>query len=85
MKTAFYARSNVEINSNVRTKKLRRTSEDSNFLEGSFSNKDNARAFIQLEEKENASIINNNFSSRTSPSIFTSIAQKLIEQSNETT
>ena len=41
----------VEIQSNLRTKKLYRTNPGSNFLEGSFSNRDNTRAPIQFRRE----------------------------------
>ena len=43
------------------------------FLGGSFSNRDNVRAQSNLQEKGNLGILRDDFSSRTSPSIFTSI------------
>ena len=50
MTTVSYARSYgrfIEIQSNLRRKKLRRTNLGSNFLGGNFSNRDNVRAPIQ--------------------------------------
>ena len=41
----------IEIQSNLRRKKLHRTNQDSNFLGGSFSNRDNVRAPIQLRRE----------------------------------
>ena len=61
-----------EIQSNIRRKELYRTNQVSNFLGGSFSNRDNLRAQSNLEEKPNPSISKDVFSS-TYPSIFTSI------------
>ena len=55
----------MEIQSNLRRKKLHRTNEGSNFLGGSFSNRDNVRPSIELEEKVNPSILKDYFSLRT--------------------
>ena len=60
-------------------KKLRRMNQGSNFLGGIFSNRDNIRAPIKFQEKVNPSILKNDFSSRTDPSIFTSIAPMLFD------
>ena len=54
------------------------------FYGGSFSNRDNVRFLIQFEEKVNPSILNDDFSSRTDPSIFTSIQPLLLDQSKST-
>ena len=59
----------IEIQSNLRRKKLHRMNQVSNFLGGSFSNRDNVRAQIQFKEKVNPSILKDYFSSRTDPSI----------------
>ena len=51
MTTVFHAWSYgrfIEIQSNLRRKKLHRTNQGSNFLEGSFSNRANVRAPIQF-------------------------------------
>ena len=66
-----------------RRKKLHRTNQSSNLLWGSFSNRD-VTAPIHLEEKVNPTIIKHDFSSRTDPSIFTSTASVLFNQSNKT-
>ena len=63
----------IEIQSNLRRKKLHRTNQGSNFLGGSFSNRDNVTAPIQLRRE-----------SQPQPSIFTSIAPVILDQSNET-
>ena len=42
----------------------------SNFLEGSFSNRDN-RFKSNFQDKDNPSILKDDFSSKTHPSIFT--------------
>ena len=60
--------------SKLRRKKLNRTNQGSNFLGGNFSNRD-------LEEKVNPSNSKDYFSSRTDPSIFTSIATVLLDRS----
>ena len=47
MKTVFLGRSNgkfIEMQINIRRKKLNRRNQGFNFLEGSFSNRDNVRA-----------------------------------------
>ena len=41
----------IKIKSNLRRKTLHRTNEDSNFLVGSFSNRDNRRTLIQMPRK----------------------------------
>ena len=41
----------IEIQSNLRRKKLHRTNQGSNFLRGSFSNRDNVRAPIQFRRE----------------------------------
>ena len=68
-----------EIQSNLRGKKLYRTTKGSNFLGGSFSNTDNVRAPIQF----NPSILKGDFS-QEDRLIFTSITPMLLDQSNET-
>ena len=69
----------IEIQSNLRRKKLHRTNEGSNFLGGSFSNRDNVRPPIELEEKVNPSILKDDFSLRTDLSIFTSITPAFLD------
>ena len=80
MTTVFHAWSPgrlVKMQSNLRRMKLHRTNQGSNFLGGSFINRDNARAQSNLEEKVNSRIlIKDYFSSRTDPSNLTS---KLVE------
>ena len=65
----------IEIQSNLRIKKLLRTNHGFNFLGGSFSNRDNVRAPIQFRRESQPSILKSDSSSRIDPSIFTSIAQ----------
>ena len=72
----------IEIQNNLRRKKLHRTNQSSNFLGGSFSDRDNKRPPVQ--EKLNPTILKNDFSSRTDPSIFTWIAPVLLDWLNET-
>ena len=60
--------------SNLRRKKLHRANQGSNFLGGSFSNRDNVRAPIQCRRESQPIILKDVFSSRTDQSIFTSIA-----------
>ena len=47
MTTVFHAWGFIEIQSNLRRKKLHRTNQSSNFVRGSFSNTDNVKALIQ--------------------------------------
>ena len=65
-------------------KKFHRTNQGSNFLGGSFSNRDNVRAPSNLEEKVSPSILKYDFSSKTDPYIFTSITPVLFDWSNKT-
>ena len=60
----------IEIQSNLRKKKLHRTNQGSNFL--AIETMQEPRS--NLEEKANLSILKDVFSSRTDPPIFTSIA-----------
>ena len=86
MTTAFYEWPYgrfIEIQGKLRRKKLHRTNQGSNFLEGSFGNRDNIRAPIQFR-REKPNILKDDFSSTTEPSIFTSIAPELLDQSNKT-
>ena len=73
----------TEIQSNLR-KKLHRTNQGSNFLGGIFNNGSNVRAPIQFRRESQPSILKDDFSLRTGPSTFTSIAPVLLDQSNET-
>ena len=60
----FHARPHgrfTEMQGNLRRKKLQRTNKSSNLLGGSFGNRDNIRAPIQLEEKANRSILKDEF------------------------
>ena len=64
----------IEIQSNLRRKKFHRTNQGFNFLGGSFTNKENLRAPIQFGKKVKPSILKDDFSSKTDPTILTSIA-----------
>ena len=66
----------TEIQSN-----LSRKNQSYNFLGDSFSNTENVRAAIQLKEVKPS--ILKDFLSRTDPSIFTSIAPALLDQSKK--
>ena len=61
----------IETLSNLRRKKFHRTVQGSNFLVGSFSNRDNVRDPIQFSRKNQPKHLKNHFSSRADPSIFT--------------
>ena len=89
MTTVFHARMYgrfIEIQSNLRKVKLHGMNQGSNFLGGNFSNRGNVRVPIQFRRaKVNNSILKDDFFfSRTDPSIFTSIAPVVLDQSNET-
>ena len=76
----------IEIQSSLRRKKLHRTNQGSNFLGGSFSNRDNIKVESNLQEEVNPSILKDDFSSRTDPSIDVSIsiAPTLLNRSKKT-
>ena len=74
----------TEMQSNLGRKKLDRANQGPNFLGGSFSIGDNLRLQSSLELKVNPSILKNDFTSRTNPSIFTSIEPVLLYRSIET-
>ena len=84
MKTVFhlwkYGRF-IEIQSKLRRKKLHKTNKGFNFLRGSFSNKVNVAKSPNPIFKRKVTLTS---SSRTNPSIFTSIAPVLLDQPNET-
>ena len=86
MTTIFHARPYgrfMEVQSKLRRKKLHRTNQDSDFLGDSFSKGDNVTGPSNLEEKDNLSILKDDFSSRTNPSIFPSRAPELLHWLNE--
>ena len=66
----------IEIESNLRRKKLHRMNQGSNFLGGSFSNRDNVRPQSNLKEK-----VNHRFPSSTSSKCFDTIVQQGITTS----
>ena len=74
----------IEIQRNLRRKKLHWTNQDCNFLGDSFSNTDNEEPQSNLEEKlglrnsEKLSISKDDFSSRTNMIIFTSMVPVLL-------
>ena len=74
----------IEIQNNLRRKKLHRTNPGSNFLGGSFSNREMQEPQSNLQEKVNPCFLRDYFSSTTAQSIFTSTAPVLLDQSNET-
>ena len=71
----------IEIKSNLRRGKFHRTNQGSNFLGGSFTNRDNIRTPFQFRRESQPSILKNEFSSRTDPFI---LAPVLLDWSNET-
>ena len=84
MTTVFHARlfgRFREIQNNLRRKKLNRTNQSSNSLEGSFSSRDNVTTVIQFRRERQTEHFENDFSSRKDPSIFTSIGPVLLDQS----
>ena len=74
----------IEIQINLRRKKLSTTNPGSSFHGGSFSNTDHTRAQFNLEEKVNPRILKDNFPSKTDQSIFTPIAPVLFDRPNKT-
>ena len=56
----------------------------SNFVGGSFSNRDNVRAPIQFRIETQPQYLKDDFFSRTDPPTFTSTAPVFLDQSNET-
>ena len=74
----------IEIQSKLRRKKLHRMNQGSNFREGTFSNRDNVRAPTYFGRESQPQYLKRwYFSSRTNPSIFTSIAPVILDQPNE--
>ena len=57
----------IEIQSNLRRKKLHRMNQSSNFLGGSFSNRDNVRAPIQFGRKSQPQHLNRWFFLKNRP------------------
>ena len=86
MTTVFHGRPYgrfVEIQSNLWNKKVHRTNQGSNFLGGSFSNKDNVRDPIQLRIESQPQHRKDDFSSRTDASILMWITPVLLDWSME--
>ena len=73
----------IEIRAHLRRKKLHRMNQGSNFLGGSFSNRDNVRAPIQFRRESQPQHLKSWFISITDPSIFMSVAPVLLDRSNE--
>ena len=69
----------MDIQSTFRRKKLHRTNQGSNFLGGTFSNRENVRAPSRFKTKVNPSNLKDKFSSKTDPFTFTSIAPVLLD------
>ena len=67
----------IKIQSNLRKKKLHRTNQGSSLLRSSFSNRDDVIASIQSSRESQPNISTEDFSSRTDPTTFTSIAPVL--------
>ena len=87
MTTVFHAGAQswfIEIESNLRRKKLHGMNQGFNFHGGNFSNRDNVRAQSNLEEKVSPRILKDEFSVRADPFILTSIAPMLLDWSNKT-
>ena len=85
MTTEFHAKPLgrfMEIESNLRRKKLHRTNQGSNFLGGNFIKRVNVRAPIQLRGERQCQC-QDDFSSRRDQSNFTSIVPVLLYWSNE--
>ena len=74
----------IETQRNLRRKKRHRMNQGSNFFGGSFSNRGNVRAPIQLRRESQPSTFKDDFPLRIDPSIFTLIVPVLLDQSNET-
>ena len=58
--------------------------QSSNFLGGSFTNKDNARAQIYFRREKLPHNLKRRFSSRADPSVFTSMTPELVNWTNKT-
>ena len=75
----------IEIQSNLRRKKVYRMNHGSNFLWGSFSNRDNVRAPIKFRRKSQPQHLKRWFLLKNRPIHFTSlIPPVLLDQSNKT-
>ena len=74
----------IEIQSNLRSKKLHRTSQGSDFLGGSFSNRDNIRAPIQFRRDGQLQHLKRWFFLENIPIHFHINTPVLLDRSNET-
>ena len=73
MTTVFHAWPHgrfIEIQSNLRRKKLHKTNQSSNFLGGGFSNRDNVRAPIQFERESQLQQLKRSFFLKNRPIHF---------------
>ena len=87
MTTVFYAWPNhrfIEIQSNLRRKKLHRLNQGFKFPGARFSRRDNLRALIQFRRESQPQHLKEDFSSRTDPFIFTAIVPVSLDWSNKT-
>ena len=87
MTTLFLARPYgkfIRIQSNLTRNKLYRTNQEPDFLGGNINNKDNVRDPIQIRRDINPNILKDDFSSKTDPSTFISVAPVLFDWSNKT-
>ena len=83
MTTAFHTRPygrSMEIKSNLGINEFHTANQSSNVFGGSFSKRDSVG---NLGEKGNFSILKDDFSSRPSPFILTSIAPMSLDRSNQ--
>ena len=78
-----YGRS-IEIQSNLRRKKLHRTNQGSNFLGNSFSNKDNVRASMQFSKESQTQHLKRWFFLKNRPICFHINSTSVLDWSNET-
>ena len=74
----------IEIQRNLRRKKLPRMNYGSNFYGGSFSNRDNERAPIQFRRESQPQHLERWFFFKNRPIHFISIAPVLLDRSNKT-
>ena len=74
----------IEIRTSLRRKTLYRTNQGSNFLGGSFNNRDNVRAPIKFRKESQSQNLTRWFFLKNSPTIFLSIAPVLLEWSKKT-
>ena len=87
MSTVLHAWPNgrfIEIQSNLSRKQLDRMNQGSNFLAGFLVIEIMQECQSNLKEKDNPSILKEDFSSGTDPSIITSIVPVLFDWSNKT-